>query len=109
MRLLAAAVAGLLIVATALPSPVLAVSCEQFISQAGAQAYLRAHPDDPDGLDDDDNGIACPDRPGPFDRIAVARVLDDADGDGEPDVPAPPESPAQPAAKALVCCRQSRA
>ena len=93
MRLIASAVAGLMLAATALPSPALAVSCEQFITQAGAQAYLRAHPDDTDGLDGDNNGIACEDRPGPFDRMAVRRDVVDTNDDGEPDSPALPESP----------------
>ena len=93
MRLIASGVAALILVAAALPSAVVAVNCDQFITQAGAQAYLRAHPDDPDGLDDDDNGIACEDRPGPFDRLAVRRELPDKNGDGQPDRPEPPESP----------------
>ena len=34
-------------------------NCEDFRSQAQAQQYLREHPDDPDNLDADNNGIAC--------------------------------------------------
>ncbi len=33
--------------------------CADFSSQAAAQAHLRADPSDPDGLDADDDGVAC--------------------------------------------------
>ena len=35
------------------------LNCENFISQAEAQANLRQDPSDPNNLDDDDDGIAC--------------------------------------------------
>ncbi len=35
------------------------LDCEDFISQADAQAELRDNPSDPNNLDDDNNGIAC--------------------------------------------------
>jgi hypothetical protein len=61
-------------------------NCEDFASQADAQAHLRADPSDPDGLDalpgpadgNDDrtadghgDGIACERRPAPYDREPV--------------------------------------
>jgi hypothetical protein len=57
-------------------------NCSDFRSQAAAQAHLRAHPSDPDGLDGNPgpadgndhaggDGIACEQNPGPFDRIPV--------------------------------------
>jgi hypothetical protein len=57
-------------------------NCEDFASQAEAQAHLRADSQDPDGLDArpgpaDGNdqaggdGIACEHRPGPLDREPV--------------------------------------
>jgi hypothetical protein len=33
--------------------------CDDFASQAAAQAHLEADPSDPDGLDADDDGVAC--------------------------------------------------
>jgi hypothetical protein len=57
-------------------------NCDDFESQAAAQAHLRSDPSDPDGLDArpgpaDGNdraggdGIACEDNPAPFDREPV--------------------------------------
>ena len=48
----------------ALPSPATAthgadVDCSSFPTQAAAQSHLGAHPGDPDGLDGDDDGVAC--------------------------------------------------
>ncbi|MGQ0678793.1 MAG: hypothetical protein ACT4OM_03900 [Actinomycetota bacterium] len=48
-----------------------AYSCLEFASQADAQAVLRADPSDPNKLDDDGDGIACPDQPEPEDRTPV--------------------------------------
>jgi hypothetical protein len=45
--------------------------CSDFSSQAGVQAHLRADPSDPDGLDSNNNGIACESLPAPFDRTPV--------------------------------------
>ncbi|MFK5583917.1 excalibur calcium-binding domain-containing protein [Ornithinimicrobium sp. LYQ131] len=39
-------------------------NCDDFASQGAAQAHLDAHPGDPDGLDADDDGIACESLPG---------------------------------------------
>ena len=50
------------------------LDCDNFGSQASAQAYLRLHPDDPDGLDPDSDGVACPENPAPFDRTPVQRT-----------------------------------
>jgi hypothetical protein len=68
-------------------------NCDDFESQAAAQAHLRSDPSDPDGLDArpgpaDGNdqaggdGIACEDNPAPFDR--------------DPVFTEPPASPAPP-------------
>jgi hypothetical protein len=57
-------------------------NCDDFESQAAAQAHLRSDPSDPDGLDAppgpaDGNdraggdGIACEDNPAPYDREPV--------------------------------------
>lgn len=56
---LLAALACLLM--TALPYPAAAADrdCAGFADQAAAQAWLRAHPGDPDRLDGDADGVAC--------------------------------------------------
>lgn len=41
--------------------------CARFASQADAQAVLRYMPNDPNKLDADGDGIACPDLPAPKD------------------------------------------
>lgn len=35
------------------------LDCDDFSSQADAQAHLDAHPSDPDNLDPDGDGVAC--------------------------------------------------
>ncbi|HEX4344317.1 MAG TPA: excalibur calcium-binding domain-containing protein [Solirubrobacteraceae bacterium] len=47
--------------------------CDDFASQADAQAVLRFQPEDPEHLDGDRDGIACPGRPGPRDANRVPR------------------------------------
>ncbi|WP_447974296.1 excalibur calcium-binding domain-containing protein [Nitrospira sp. Kam-Ns4a] len=49
------------------------LDCQDFPSQAAAQAELRKDPSDPHRLDRDRNGIACESRPGPYDRTPVPR------------------------------------
>jgi Excalibur calcium-binding domain len=46
-------------------------NCSDFASQAAAQAHLRADPSDPDGLDGNNDGIACERLPAPYDRTPV--------------------------------------
>jgi hypothetical protein len=48
-------------------------NCGDFASQAQAQAVLRADPRDPNGLDGDNDGIACETNRSPFDRTPVVR------------------------------------
>lgn len=50
-----------------------AYDCDVFASQADAQAVLRYTPSDPNKLDEDKDGIACPELPAPRDRDAVPR------------------------------------
>ncbi len=38
--------------------------CGDFATQPEAQAHMNAHPGDPDGLDGDNDGIACESLPG---------------------------------------------
>ena len=45
--------------------------CSDYASQADAQAALRADPSDPNGLDADNDGIACESNPAPYDRRVV--------------------------------------
>jgi hypothetical protein len=75
-------------------------NCDDFESQAAAQAHLRSDPSDPDGLDArpgpaDGNdqaggdGIACEGNPAPFDREPVF-------AGPQPTEPPPTEPPAAP-------------
>ncbi|MER7950614.1 excalibur calcium-binding domain-containing protein [Streptomyces sp. NPDC096079] len=50
-----------------------AYDCSDLASQADAQAVLRFEQADPNRLDDDGDGIACPDLPGPEDDKPVRR------------------------------------
>jgi hypothetical protein len=49
--------------------------CVEFANQADAQAVLRADPDDPNKLDTNRDGIACPQLPAPRDTKPVQAVL----------------------------------
>jgi hypothetical protein len=49
-------------------------TCRDFPSQAVAQKYLRAYPDDPSLLDPNKTGIACPNNPSPYDTSPVKRT-----------------------------------
>lgn len=51
-----------------------AYDCPDFASQADAQAVLRFEPTDPNHLDDDGKGIACPDLAGANDVKPVRRA-----------------------------------
>jgi hypothetical protein len=48
--------------------------CKAFASQADAQAVLRFSPQDPNHIDGDGDGIACPDLPAPKDLHRVNRT-----------------------------------
>src|SRR5919107_2872252 len=50
------------------------LNCDDFDSQAEAQDELRTNPDDPDNLDDDDDGNACETFPFPRDEDPVPRT-----------------------------------
>ncbi|MFG2518229.1 excalibur calcium-binding domain-containing protein [Streptomyces sp. NPDC048527] len=57
------------------------VNCDTFKAQADAQAVLRADALDPNGLDRDGDGIACPNLPEPTDKKPVRRdFMTDKDG-----------------------------
>ncbi|MEU2451141.1 excalibur calcium-binding domain-containing protein [Streptomyces sp. NPDC012765] len=57
------------------------VDCDAFKAQADAQAVLRADALDPNGLDRDGDGIACPNLPKPTDKKPVHRdFMTDVDG-----------------------------
>ncbi|MFD3559584.1 excalibur calcium-binding domain-containing protein [Streptomyces sp. NPDC058686] len=57
------------------------VSCDAFKTQADAQAVLRADALDPNALDRDGDGIACPNLPEPMDKKPVHRdFMTDKDG-----------------------------
>lgn len=50
-----------------------AFNCDDFMSQADAQAVLRADPTDPNQLDRDLDGIACETNRAPKDIVPVVR------------------------------------
>ena len=50
-----------------------AFNCAAFISQADAQAVLRADPTDPNQLDTDLDGLACESNRAPRDVVLVPR------------------------------------
>lgn len=50
-----------------------AFNCTDFVSQADAQAVLRADPTDPNGLDRDVDGIACETNRAPRDMAPATR------------------------------------
>lgn len=57
------------------------VDCDAFKAQADAQAVLRADTLDPNELDRDGDGIACPSLPKPTDKKPVHRdFMTDVDG-----------------------------
>ena len=60
-RLIGTCLGGILLGAFAMPSLALAdMDCKDFGSQEEAQSYFEANgPGDPDGLDRDNDGIAC--------------------------------------------------
>ncbi len=66
------------------PASAAGKNCSDFPSQAAAQAWLHAYAGDPDGLDGDDDGIACEALPCP------------CAGAGAPATPEPPKAPAAP-------------
>jgi hypothetical protein len=82
-------------------------NCDDFESQAAAQAHLRSDPSDPDGLDAhpgpaDGNdraggdGIACEDNPAPYDRepvFAGPQPTEPPTTEPQPTEPQPNEAP----------------
>jgi micrococcal nuclease len=60
-----AALACLLMTALPSPAPAAGKNCADFASQAAAEAWLHAYAGDPDGLDGDDDGVACEALPCP--------------------------------------------
>ncbi len=60
------------------------LDCDDFASQAEAQAALRANPSDPNGLDgNDDDGIACESLPAPRDEVPVQEAMGTGGGGGD--------------------------
>lgn len=57
------------------------LDCADFESQAAAQDHYRDHPSDPDGLDADDDGIACESNADPRDETAVTMEEEEPDTD----------------------------
>ncbi len=97
-------VASLLFAPAALAQDTL--NCDDFASQAEAQAELRADPSDPNGLDgNDDDGIACESLPAPRDETPVPAatggdqpIVEEPTATTEQYTPAQPQAPAPTAA-----------
>jgi len=56
---IAVALAAVALVAAPAGGQAEAMNCADFASQADAQAFFDADPEDPNGLDEDGDGIAC--------------------------------------------------
>jgi hypothetical protein len=62
VRLIVLSIAGLILAGLASSAAIAQPAerdCRDFASQSEAQAVLRADPTDPNGLDDDEDGVAC--------------------------------------------------
>lgn len=62
VRLIVLSIAGLILAGLASSAAIAQTAerdCRDFASQSEAQAVLRADPTDPNGLDDDEDGVAC--------------------------------------------------
>ena len=85
-------------------------NCDDFQSQAAAQAHLRQDPSDPDQLDRDNDGLACEDHPdypegSPRDETPVGQGTGGGDdtGGGNGDLPfTGPNDTMLPASAALL-------
>ena len=64
-------------------------NCDDFATQEEAQAVLDADPSDPNGLDADDDGIACEDLPSGGGSPAPTTTVVSAPGDDVDDGAAP--------------------
>ncbi|MFK5634946.1 MULTISPECIES: excalibur calcium-binding domain-containing protein [unclassified Ornithinimicrobium] len=92
------AVAGLTLAASLLlagPSSAADLDCADFASQAAAQAHYMANPTDPDGLDADDDGVACENYSSYSDtarnEVPLGTVVDNGGDDDDDQVPTPPQ------------------
>lgn len=59
--------------------------CPEFDSQAAAQAHYREHPGDPDGLDRNNNKVACENHPDYSDPTRDEEPLEKASVDTSPE------------------------
>ncbi len=71
-----------LVVLSAGPASAFDLNCEDFPSQAEAQAVYDANPSDPNNLDADDDGQACEEFFGTEGQVATPPVGGVATGDG---------------------------
>jgi hypothetical protein len=75
-------VGAALVVLSAGPASAFDLNCEDFASQAEAQAVYDANPSDPNNLDADDDGQACEEFFGTEGQVATPPVGGVATGDG---------------------------
>jgi hypothetical protein len=74
------------------------LNCDDFPNQAAAQNNLESNPSDPNGLDADNDGIACEENPCP---CSTGGGGGGGGGGGAP--PAPPPPPPDPVKTEKVC------
>jgi LPXTG-motif cell wall-anchored protein len=72
---------GALVMLAAAPAHAAGLNCDDFDNQAAAQAFLRADPSDPEGLDGNNDGVACENRPAPKDNVPVVRSSSSTNSD----------------------------
>ena len=72
-RVLVAVALGSGALVVGMASPAAALNCPDFDTHAEAQAFLRADPSDPEGLDADNDGIACESLSPPQDLVPVVK------------------------------------
>ena len=78
------------------------VNCSDFATQAEAQRHLAAHPGDPDGLDGDNDGVACESLPCPCAATTAPAPPPRPPANAPPAAPAPPPTASAQRLKARV-------
>ena len=103
-----AGLASMLLVALPSSASAAGKNCSDFPTQASAQAWLTAYAGDPDGLDGNDDGVACETLPCPCSGASAPTSPTTPTAPAKPSVPAPPPpAPAPPAATPPAAARKA--